>query len=194
MLDAQDLNGLVEVTAPVVGRRQHGGEEALALVRVERLLGAPQLTWLVDALSTSTAPFKIVACGSLFTGGTVDSWASFPAARDALFAQLAAKKIPGVVLASGDIHRSEIRVTPRATGYPLTELVSSPMAQFPIASEPGRTACNGADPNRRFCYPWDSFVTVEVDGSLADPTLVAVVHDETGAEKYRHTLRRSELQ
>jgi alkaline phosphatase D len=158
------------------------------------LLGAPQLTWLVDALSTSTAPFKIVACGSLFTGGTVDSWASFPAARDALFAQLAAKKIPGVVLASGDIHRSEIRVTPRATGYPLTELVSSPMAQFPIASEPGRTACNGADPNRRFCYPWDSFVTVEVDGSLADPTLVAVVHDETGAEKYRHTLRRSELQ
>lgn len=158
------------------------------------LLGAAQFSWLTDSLAASTAPFKIVACGSLFTGNSVDSWASFPAARDRLFAELAAKKIPGVVLASGDIHRSEIRVTPRASGYPLTELVSSPMAQYPIASEPGRTVCNGTDARRRFCYPWDSFITVEADGSLPDPTLVAIVRDENGVEKYRHTLRRSELQ
>jgi len=158
------------------------------------LLGAPQWSWLVDALATSTAPFKIVGCGSLFTGSSLDSWRSFPAARDRLFAELAAKKVPGVVLASGDIHRSEIRVTPRANGYPLTELVSSPMAQYPVASEPGRTVCNGADPLRRFCYPWDSFVSIEIDGAAADPKLEAVVRDEQGVEKFRHTLLRSQLE
>ncbi len=95
---------------------------------------------------------------------------------------------------SGDIHRSEVRVTPRPTGYAIPELVSSPMAQYPLATNPDRTACDGADPRRRFCYPWDSFMSIEVDASVANPTLTAIIHDERGAPRHRYVVRRSELE
>jgi alkaline phosphatase D len=157
-------------------------------------IGAAQFTWLVDAIARSTAAFKLVGCGSLFTGSSVDSWESFPLARERLFNELAARDARGVVFISGDIHRSEVRVTPRPTGYAIPELVSSPMAQFPMATNADRTACDGTDPRRRFCYPWDSFMSVEVDGAAANPTLTAVIHDERGAARYRYVVRRSELE
>ena len=156
-------------------------------------LGAAQFTWLVDSIANSTAAFKLVGCGSLFTSTGIDSWRSFPEARTRLFDELAARNVGGVVLVSGDIHRSEVRVMPRTTGYPMLELVSSAMAQFPVADNPGRAVCNGTDPLRRFCYPWDAFTSVEVDATVADPSLVAVIHDEQGVEKFRHRVLRSEL-
>ncbi len=157
-------------------------------------IGAAQFTWLVDAIARSTATFKLVGCGSLFTGTSVDSWESFPLARQRLFSELAARDARGVVFISGDIHRSEVRVTPRSAGYAIPELVSSPMAQYPMATNPGRDACDGTDPRRRFCYPWDSFMSVQVDGSVGDPTLTAIIHDERGADRFRYVVRRSELE
>ncbi len=157
-------------------------------------LGAAQFTWLVDAIATSKARFKLVGCGSLFTSTGIDSWASFPEARDRLFAELATRSVSGVVLISGDIHRTEVRVMPRAVGYDMVELVSSPLAQFPMATNPGRTVCNGTDARRRFCFPWDSFIAVEADPSLADPTLTAIVFDEFGGEQFRYPIPLSQLE
>ncbi|HQY62142.1 MAG: alkaline phosphatase D family protein [Myxococcales bacterium] len=156
-------------------------------------LGAEQFTWLVDAIATSTATFKLVGCGSLFTSNGIDSWASFPEARDRLFADLATRKVPGVVLVSGDIHRTEVRVMPRATGYDMIELVSSPLAQFPKATNPTRSVCAGTDARRRFCYDWDSFIAVEADPTLPDPTLTATVHDEVGAAVFSYPIPSSRL-
>ncbi len=155
-------------------------------------LGEAQMTWLLDGLASSDATFKIVGCGSLFTSTAgLDSWASFPAARDRLFDELARRGVSGVVLASGDIHRSELRYYPRDGAYDLVELVSSPLAQYPRDANPGRTACDRSD--APFCYPWDSYITVEAVPA-ADPRLVVEVHDETGAVIETRTILRSSLE
>ena len=152
------------------------------------LLGSAQFDWLMSGLASSTAPFKVVGCGSLFTSTAgVDSWASFPAGRDRFMTELATAGVEGVVLASGDIHRSEIRDYPRVGAYTLTELVSSPLAQYTRAANPGRGACDGSD--AEFCYHWDSYITVEA----TTEAMAVEVHDEDGAIVYERQILRSDL-
>lgn len=153
-------------------------------------LGETQYQWLMTELAASVAPFKVVACGSLFTSTGVDSWASFPVARDRLFAELTTRKIQGVVLASGDIHRTEFRKLDRAGTYPLYELVSSPMARIGANTCPTPLALP-----RVACFDQgNSFVTIDVEGIAADPSLTARIFDEVGVEHGKLTLLRSQLQ
>lgn len=67
------------------------------------LLGATQRAWLVDALQTSTATFKLVLSSvPLAYGNGVDHWSGFTTERDSLLAELAT--IAGVVVFSADQH------------------------------------------------------------------------------------------
>ena len=97
------------------------------------LLGAAQWKWLGRGLRESTAQFKILACGMIWNGavrpGKRDHWGSYPHERDALFRFLGREKIAGVVLVGGDVHRSRVvRHDTRITaGYPVTELITSPV-------------------------------------------------------------------
>jgi alkaline phosphatase D len=155
-------------------------------------LGEQQYQWLMTKLSASVAPFKVIACGSLFTSTGVDSWGSFPAARNRFSTDLKDRNIRGVVLASGDIHRTEFRKLDRPGTYPFYELVSSPMARV------GANLCPTplALPSVACFDKGNSFVMVDVDATSADPSLTARIFDESGVEQTASnlTLRRSQLQ
>jgi alkaline phosphatase D len=111
------------------------------------LLGAQQWAWLEKKLVESTAPFKIVACGMIWNDavrpGKPDYWGAYPWERDHFFRFLSEKRIEGVVLVGGDIHRSRVvrHATREIVGYEITELITSPMAQSVIeaadALDPG---------------------------------------------------------
>jgi phosphodiesterase/alkaline phosphatase D-like protein len=67
------------------------------------MLGAEQLRWLVDGVTTSTATFKLILTSVPLDYGTGDDhWASFRTERDAMLAALVGT--PGVVFVSGDQH------------------------------------------------------------------------------------------
>jgi phosphodiesterase/alkaline phosphatase D-like protein len=67
------------------------------------MLGAEQLRWLIDGVTTSTATFKLVLSSVPLDYGTGDDhWASFRTERDAMLAALVGT--PGVVFVSGDQH------------------------------------------------------------------------------------------
>lgn len=153
------------------------------------LLGRAQWTWAVEAIASSDAVFKLVSCGSRWTlEGSLDSWASFGSARDAFFADLDARGVEGLVLLSGDIHRSEVRTIPRASSYDLPELTSSPLAN-------SRSSCGAGDGERTFCFDGaNSYLVVDVDPGATDPTLTARVHDGAGALLYEQTFLRSALE
>lgn len=69
------------------------------------MLGARQLQWLKDALTTSKAKFKVVACGSEWQTLTqADCWSSFARERQEIFDHITSQKIEGVILLSGDRH------------------------------------------------------------------------------------------
>jgi alkaline phosphatase D len=98
------------------------------------LLGKHQLQWLKQGLKDSRAMFKIVACGSGWSGAKGpggDSWAAFLHERKNLFDFIRDEKIEGVVLLSGDTHVGELNCIPASEtgGYDLYDLVSSPLAQ-----------------------------------------------------------------
>jgi len=154
------------------------------------MLGEGQRQWLQDALSASTATWKLLAGPAQWAPGDDDSWGGFLAERDALFDFIRDEAVGGVVLLSGGIHRSELRLIERQSdgAYDLPELSSSPLADWvapcPDPGADGLVACVG---DRL------SFVTVEIDSTVADPLLRAEIVDEAGVSREQWTLLRSEL-
>jgi len=96
------------------------------------MLGAEQKKWLIEGLANSTAKFKVIGSGTMFSDGAdkggKDSWAGDWARdeREEIFSHINKSKINGVVLIAGDRHRSDIWKTDRSAkgGYPLYEFVS----------------------------------------------------------------------
>ena len=92
-------------------------------------LGEVQFRWLVDALTSSTANFKVVVGGGQFLS-PFDRWegyAQFAFERDRLLDEIRRRRIEGVIFLSGDRHHSElVRVHPDGL-YPLYDFTSSPL-------------------------------------------------------------------
>lgn len=101
-------------------------------------LGAAQIDWLQRGLRESTAPVKVLASGMVWNGGVrpgkKDCWGNWQDERDALFRWLGQERIEGVLLVSGDVHRSRVIVHPTRAlaGYDLPEFVTSPLANSVI--------------------------------------------------------------
>lgn len=162
------------------------------------LLGSTQTTWFIEQLRASTATFKFVVIGSQWTRhGNPDSWSSFIDARDALFDAIAEHRIEGVVLLSGDRHRSEYRLLPRPAAYDLPEITSSPLANEVREcdfEDDDLMFCEGLNPDTGEQYYQVSFLTV--DTTLVDPKVSATLYrHKNGALEpvFTWDIKRSEL-
>ena len=95
------------------------------------MLGPDQKQWLLDGLAKATGKFKVIASGTMWADGAdkdgKDSWAGKWSRdeRDEILDLINEKKIDGVLLISGDRHRSDIWKIERPGGYPLYEFVSA---------------------------------------------------------------------
>ena len=95
------------------------------------MLGPDQKKWLLESLAAAKGKFKVIASGTMWADGAdkggKDSWAG-PWARDErdeIFDLIEEREINGLVLISGDRHRSDIWKIERPKGYPLYEFVSA---------------------------------------------------------------------
>ena len=93
------------------------------------ILGSEQFRWLIDALASSRAPFKLVAIGGqvVSPAAVFENWATYPEARERLLEALAEERIEGVVFLTGDRHHTELTRLERAGAYPLYDLTVSPL-------------------------------------------------------------------
>ncbi len=95
------------------------------------MLGPDQKKWLLESLVKARGKFKVIASGTMWSDGAdkggKDSWAGpwARAERDEIFDLINDHKIDGVILISGDRHRSDIWKIDRPRGYPLYEFVSA---------------------------------------------------------------------
>jgi alkaline phosphatase D len=118
------------------------------------LLGREQWAWLEDRLRLPTAPFKLLLSGIVWNGAVrpfkTDHWGAYPHELEALFALVRRLRTPGVVLVSGDIHRSRHLLHRNPGSYPLHELVTSPLHDDVMAAarvpHPGLVFDSGASP------------------------------------------------
>lgn len=159
------------------------------------LLGRRQWEWLRRELPASDAPFKLLVTGLLWADSCrpnkPDCWAQYRHERDALMRFIGERGIPGVMVVSGDIHRSRALRHPAkdwGAPYDIVEIVSSPLANtvHQTAAVP--------DPH----LLWDAgvmhaCVIIDADAGASPAVLTARWIDEQGRELYRLRVTLDEL-
>lgn len=154
------------------------------------LLGPRQWEWLKNAVSASTAPFKILATGMVWhdkPNREKDDWQTYAHEREALFDFLAEKKIEGVVLLGGDVHVSLLleHLAKERLGYPLFEYVVSPLHDSVIPSlvpaKDRRLRWSSVEPN--------VFLRMVADTTGDVPTLTSTWIKMDGTRLHEHVIR-----
>lgn len=95
--------------------------------RLGTLLGAEQWRWLMQALTTSDAPFKVLVSGLVWDtrfDGTEDDWHHFAHERDIMWFQLRQASTPGILALAADMGLS------RAMRFPTEEVLGYDFWQF----------------------------------------------------------------
>ena len=93
------------------------------------LLGASQIQWLIDALVTSKASFKIIVIGGqvLSSAAVYENYENYKTEKEALLNEITANKIKGVTFISGDRHFTELSMLKRSDAYSLYDWTVSPL-------------------------------------------------------------------
>lgn len=155
------------------------------------MLGEDQIEWLIDALSSSYAPFKMVCLGSQFLN-TVDGWetyATFPEERNYLIERLKEENIKGVIFLTGDRHHSELSKYTSRSGWSCYDLTVSPLTAG--ASTFGKKENNllrvdGTLVSQR------NFGTIDFYGKRKERELKITVFDNKGTELWNKVIKASE--
>lgn len=158
------------------------------------MLGPVQKRWLLDALKRSTATFKILASpvpwaedSKIAAAGGIanDTWMGHLAERDEIFDLIARERINGVLLLSGDRHRTDVRRLPRPGAYDLYEVESGRLTNLNFHKPEGSTLFVYTDSQ--------TFSVITCDTTLPDPTLRIEIANIEGKNVWEHMLRLSEL-
>ena len=109
-------------------------------------LGTAQLYWLKSILENSTAPFKVISSGTMWsdyiTNGK-DSWGTWDTlAREEIFKLIEMENIPGVLLISGDRHGARGFTIPRPSGFKLFEFEAASLGGVPGPPAMAKDAVN----------------------------------------------------
>jgi alkaline phosphatase D len=154
------------------------------------MLGPVQKEWLKKTLKASEGKLIMLASPVPWVfeakGDSPDTWNGFKQEREEIFGFMEENKIEGVVLISADRHRSDLWKIEREEGYPLYEFNSSRLTNQHV---------HGTMKEAIFSYnKKQSFGTVDIDTTAADPTVTYRVVTIDGEEVFRHTIRRSALE
>ena len=170
-----------------------------APAREQTILGPEQRQWLLDALTASRAPFKVIAVGGQFLNpvAVYETFANIaPAERQTILNEIAARQIEGVVFLSGDRHHTELLRLDRPGAYPIYEFTSSPLTAG------GSTAALQPDsperdnplrvPGTLVAGP-RNFGTMTVSGPRTDRTMTLRTYGADGALLWEHAVRARDL-
>jgi len=97
---------------------------------VRQILGDDQIEWLIDALVSSKANFKIVAVGGQFLNPAAlyENHSTFAAEREKILQLLEQEKLKNVIFLSGDRHKTELTKWKSETGLIVYDFTSSPLS------------------------------------------------------------------
>lgn len=153
------------------------------------ILGEEQLNWLIDNLSYSRAPFKVVAVGGqLLNSNTgTENFSRAPKEREKILRALEENKIEGVIFIDGDIHRSEISKLARENSYPIYDFTVSPFTAGPskVYDNPFRI--------ENTAYADRNFARFEITGESKNRILKCTLFDVNGKEIWNYSINENEL-
>jgi alkaline phosphatase D len=159
-----------------------------------QMLGAGQMRWLKNALTSSTATWKLVVTGSqvLNLQNAFEGWHQFPREQKDFLDWLEKQKIPGVILLSGDRHFSVLLKKERRQLYPLYELTCSPTTARPYLN-PVNDLKNNEAIVQGTAVTQNNFCELEVTGPQGQRLLQIAIRDVNGNEIWSRSIKESEL-
>jgi alkaline phosphatase D len=112
------------------------------------ILGKDQLEWLIDALTSSNAPYKMVMIGGqvLNTAPLFENYANHHfEERQYLLRRIEEEGIRGVIFLTGDRHHTELSRYVNNRGIPVYDLTISPLTSksYDAEEEPNRLRVPG---------------------------------------------------
>ena len=158
-------------------------------------LGMEQLAWLKKTLKNSTAPFKVISSGTMWSdyiSNGKDSWGTWDRqAREEIFNLIETENIPGVLLISGDRHGARGFVIPRQAGFAFHEFeVGS------LGGVPGPEGMAKDHANQLFGYNGKgeiAFGEFTFDTKSDKPLVIFRLIDQYGSILEKRTLSYQEL-
>ncbi len=158
-------------------------------------LGREQQEWLKETLKSSTAPFKIISSGTMWsdyvTNGK-DSWGTWDTlARQEIFSLIETQNIAGVLLVSGDRHGARGFTIPGASGYSFYEFEAAS-----LGGVPGPDAMAKVPSNQIFGYHGTEIIAFgefTFDTRGGEPFVIFRLINEKGTILEEHTLMYSQL-
>jgi alkaline phosphatase D len=165
------------------------------------MLGEAQMAWLKAKLRNSNATFKVIASpvpwsydsktGTQMTPagrrpGGLDTWLGFQEQRKEIFDFLHDERIEGIILISGDRHRSDAWKIQREEGYDFYEFESARLTNIHT---------HGLMPEAIFGYnEKNSFGILHFDTTQADPVVTYKIYNIENELINQLTLKRSQLE
>jgi alkaline phosphatase D len=153
-------------------------------------LGTEQLEWLKSILENSTATFKVISSGTMWSdyiSNGKDSWGTWDTlAREEIFDFIEMENIPGVLLISGDRHGARGFTIPRPSGFKLFEFEAAS-----LGGVPGPSAMAKKTTNQLFGYEGyglKAFGEFTFNTEESEPRVTFRLIDEFGNIMEKHTL------
>lgn len=157
------------------------------------ILGTKQFEWLIDALASSNAAFKIIVIGGqvLNTSARFENYETYPQEKQKLLSEIQQNKIKGVLFLSGDRHFSELSKLNRENTYPLYDWTVSP-----LTSGIGNSYKDDTNKNRveGSLFAQNNFGILNFSGNKANRQLKLTLFDVQGNELWTKVITKTELE
>jgi len=152
----------------------------------QTILGEAQLAWLIDALSASTAPFKMVAIGGqvLTTFAGHETYTNIASAEQELILEkIAAEGIKNVVFLTGDRHHTELSMLKNKAGNTVYDLTVSPLTSgVHTGEEPNALRVEGTMVQQK------NFGVLEFSGPRTARVMKIGIFDSNGKELWSKSI------
>lgn len=150
-------------------------------------LGEAQWAWL-EAQLMVPAEIRIIASSNQFSHAYNgwESWNNVPHEQKRMIELIQKRRAEGVLFISGDVHWGELSRREVDKGYPLYDLTSSGITQTWSSVEENEYRIG--EPMRDV-----NFGLIEIDWTLADPSISLVLKDVAGQTVLQHSVSKSEL-
>ena len=156
----------------------------------DTMLGPVQKKWLINALKQSTATFKVICSGTLWTEhadkGGKDSWWGVREEREEVLSTIDKHNLGGVLLLSADRHRTDVYELHRPNGYTLYEFETSKLTN---------DHTHPTKPKALFSYNKGNYfglIDFDLDKKAPQFTFKCITIDRE--EVYALTIKRSQLE
>ncbi len=154
--------------------------------------GQKQMNWLLDALISSKASFKVIVNGGqvVSPAKVFENMANYEGERNQLLKELKNRNIPGVLFLTGDRHISDLNKLERPGTYPLYDLTVSPMTAGKadaVKLDYNETLVPGTLLQER------AFSKIEVSGPLKDRTMTITLFNVKGDVLWIKAIKSTEL-